>query len=191
MSYNLEEALVRCEAILKGHFELASGKHSSIYFQLARLLSYPEEANSAGNAIAELFRSENVESVIGPAIGGIVLSFVVAQALNLPSYFAEHRGKNFILRRGFKFHKGERVLVVEDVLTTGGSAMDVVELVKKNDAVPVGIGALVNRGNFHSDQIVSHALFEITAPMYEPGRCPLCLDKKPLEKPGSSPRKKK
>ncbi len=191
MSFDLEAALAKHEAIVRGHFELSSGKHSSVYFQLAKLLAVPSDAADAARALADHFRPHGIESVVAPAIGGIVLSFVVAQALNVPSYFTERVGKGFALRRGFKLREGEKVLVVEDVLTTGGSALEVVDLVRRHGALAVGIGAMVNRGNFSAEGIDCHALLNLSAPLYEPGKCPLCLDGKPLEKPGSSPKKRK
>lgn len=185
MSLDLEAMLAEHDAILRGHFALASGRHSSVYFQMARLLAIPAAAWVVGAELARLFREAKVESVIAPALGGVVLSHVVAQALDVPSYFVERVEGEFALRRGFRLRKGERVLVVEDVLTTGGSARAVVQLVARLEAAPVGIGALVNRGEVASDGPPIRALLSVTAPLYAPKDCPLCRDGVPCVKPGS------
>lgn len=183
----IASALTRTSAILRGHFVLSSGKHSSVYFQCARFLARPEEADRAGAALGALF--ENVDCVIAPAIGGIVLSYVVARAMNVPSYFAERADDgSFALRRGFQLRAGENVLVVEDVLTTGGSALKVARLVENLGAKVAGIGALVNRGNVVLGGYTVKALMNLDAPLYDPATCPLCKEGTPVEKPGSNPR---
>lgn len=185
MPLELEAALVRTGAILQGHFVLSSGLHSGVYFQCARLLARPAEAAVAGRKIADLFRDEKPQSVIAPALGGVVLSYVVAAALDVPGYFAERSADTFALRRGFELSPGERVLVVEDVLTTGGSALEVASLVRSLGAIPIGIGALVNRAGAHSKEIPMRAILNLQAPLYEPSFCPLCAAGRPVEKPGS------
>lgn len=188
MTWKIEDAMTRTEAILRGHFKLTSGNHSEVYFQCARLLAIPEEAEHAGAALAEKFRGEGIESVIAPAIGGITFSFVVAQALRVPSYFAEREADGFALRRGFRLRDGERVLVVEDVLTTGGSAMQVADLVARLGAGVAGIGSLVNRGGFQAPGgIPTRALWDLRAPLFTPEACPLCAKGLPVVKPGSRP----
>ncbi|MEK8023841.1 MAG: orotate phosphoribosyltransferase [Candidatus Hydrogenedentota bacterium] len=185
MTFDIEVSLVRTRAILEGHFVLSSGLHSGVYFQCARLLAHPEEAAHAGKAIAERFSADKPDSVIAPAIGGIVLAHVVAAALRIPGYFAERVGDTFALRRGFELRQGERVLVVEDVLTTGGSALEVADLVRSLGAIPIGIGALVNRAGASSRDIPMRAILNLNAPLFEPNLCPLCAEGRPIEKPGS------
>lgn len=188
MTFSLETSMTRTSAILRGHFKLASGLHSSVYFQCARLLAIPREADAAGESLAEMWRSEGVESVLAPALGGVVLAHVVARALGIPGYFAERNSaQGFDLRRGFQLTKNERVLIVEDVLTTGGSAVKVAELVDRLGATAIGIGALVNRGGFHHAHLPVRALWNLDSPLYPEDACPLCAQGLPIEKPGSTP----
>lgn len=180
--------MTRTRAVLRGHFKLASGLHSSVYFQCARLLAVPAEADAAGEALADLWRSDRVASVLAPALGGVVLSYTVARALGVPGYFAERaEDRSFDLRRGFRIGKGERVLVVEDVLTTGGSAAKVVDLVERLGAEPVGIGSIVNRGAYRHDRLPVRSLWNLDAPLHDAATCPLCAQGIPIEKPGSTP----
>ncbi len=189
-TFDPEAAMSRTRAILRGHFKLASGNHSSVYFQCARLLAVPAEADAAGAALAGLWSDDRVESVLAPALGGVVLAYIVARALGVPGYFAErNEERGFALRRGFQLARGERVLVVEDVLTTGGSAARVVDLVTALGATPVGIGAIVNRGGYRHESLPVRATWNLDAPIYEPASCPLCASGVAVEKPGSTPEK--
>lgn len=187
-AFDPEAAMTRTSAVLRGHFKLASGNHSGVYFQCARLLAVPREADAAGAALADLWRNDRIESVLAPALGGVVLAYIVARALGVPGYFAERSDdRTFSLRRGFHLAKGERVLVVEDVLTTGGSAARVVDLVTRLGAVSVGIGAIVNRGGYRHETLPVRAVWNLDAPIYDPASCPLCAKGMPVEKPGSTP----
>lgn len=190
-AYDLRAALERTGALLEGHFLLSSGRHAGAYVQCARLLAVPAEAEAAGAALADLFRAERPAAVVGPALGGVVLSYVVARALGprVPALFAERVGGSFALRRGFDVRAGERVLVVEDVVTTGGSAGEVVALLRGLGAAPVGVGALVHRGDEASGiaGVPFRAVGRIPIPSYEAAACPLCGEGRPVVKPGSRP----
>lgn len=187
MTYDVMAALRSTGAILEGHFELSSGKHSPTYFQCARLLSAPPHAHEIGRAVAAMFVDRPIDVVIAPAIGGIVLSYVVADALGVPSLFAERQEAGFALRRGFELLEGQRVLVVEDVVTTGGSALAVVELVRRLRAEPVAIGAIVQRRKQAGLGVEFRALALLEAQLAEPGDCPQCAAGSRATKPGSRP----
>ncbi|RMH56361.1 MAG: orotate phosphoribosyltransferase [Candidatus Hydrogenedentota bacterium] len=187
----IEEALERTGAVLTGHFRLASGLHSDRYLQCARLLAIPREARAVGKALAEEFRNHNVDAVVGPALGGVVLSFVVADALGVPGYFAEKSSdapNGFLLRRGFPVPRGKRVLLVEDVITTGGSILRLRNYLRGLGAEIVGIGAIVDR-RANDEGFVSkeayRALVRIHARLYQEENCPLCAKGLPLDRPGS------
>lgn len=190
-TYDLEAALRRTGAVLDGHFALSSGLHAARYFQCARLLAMPAEAEAAGAALAARFADDGVQAVVGPALGGVVLSFVVARAAGVRSLFVE-RGADgaFALRRGFEILPSERVLVVEDVITTGGSAAETLRLVRAMNARVVGVGALVDRAAEAVREIEGapmRALARIPTPSLDSAACPLCKSGIPVSKPGSRP----
>lgn len=173
-------------ALLEGHFKLTSGLHSPNYFQCARVLQYPKYLHLLAGEIARHFEYSEIEVVISPAIGGVVVGTEVGRMLGLRTIFAERQDNTMQLRRGFELAAGERVLVVEDVVTTGGSVFEVVELVKKANANPVGVGYIVDRSNgkvrFETKQFSVLQLDVIT---YKPEECPLCAQGSPVVKPGS------
>ncbi len=174
-------------AILEGHFLLSSGWHSPRYVQCALVLQYPDKARFLGERLAERFRAVAVDTVIAPAIGGILVAHEVARALGTRAIFAERRGGQMQLRRGFALSPGERVVVVEDVVTTGESVRDVIEIVIGKGAVVVGLGALLNRGRrvLFPGGLSLEALLTLDIPIYEPARCPLCQRDIPLTIPGT------
>lgn len=174
------------EALLTGHFLLTSGRHSNQYFQCAKVLQYPLYAEKLCSVIADHFKSFEIDTVIAPAIGGIVVGQEVARLLGKRSIFAERENSKLELRRGFSLQEGERVLVSEDVVTTGGSVFEVIEIVKSNGAIPVGVGYIVDRSNgkvnFGIPQIATISLEVIS---YFQDDCPLCKQGLPAVKPGS------
>ena len=173
-------------ALLKGHFRLTSGLHSDTYFQCALVLQHPQYAYSLSKLIAENFKNTQVDTVISPAIGGIVVGQEVGRQLKVRSLFAEREGEQMQLRRGFSLEAGERILVCEDVVTTGGSVFEVIELVKSNGAELAGVGYIVDRSNgkinFNTPQ---YPCVKLDVKTFLPDECPLCKRAIPLTKPGS------
>jgi orotate phosphoribosyltransferase len=176
------ELLERHGAILSGHFELSSGRHSDTYVQKARLLERPAPTLDVGREIASWYPA--IDVVVSPAVGAIVLGFAVALAAGARSIFAEQAGGQLRLRRGFQVDRGERALVVEDVITTGGSAAEVHDLVGGLGAMRLGVAALVDRStgplSFSLRSVV-----RVDADSWEPGECPLCKTGVPFDSPGS------
>ena len=180
------EIFEKSGALLKGHFLLTSGRHSNVYFQCAKVLQYSEYAEKICGMIAEHFKSENIDTVIAPAIGGIVVGQEVARQLNKRSIFAERENKSLTLRRGFTIEKGEKVLVCEDVVTTGGSVFEVIDIVKNLGGDVVGVGFIVDRSNGKVN--FDHPQFSammLDAKSFLPEECPLCKKGIELVKPGS------
>lgn len=174
------------KALLEGHFRLTSGRHSRQYMQCAKVLQYPHHAARLGEALAEPFRGQGIDLVIGPAMGGILVAHEVGKALGTKAIFTERENGEMKLRRGFELQPGQKVLVVEDVITTGGSVREVIEVVKAYGAEPVGVGVLVNRSGGKADFGVPLAsLLEIEIESFEPESCPLCAEGIPAVKPGS------
>ncbi len=174
-------------ALLEGHFQLSSGKHSPQYFQCAKVLQYPANAEALCREIAEHFRPQNIGVVAAPALGGIVVGQEVGRQLNARTIFAERSGQELQLRRGFEIRSGERVLVCEDVVTTGGSVMEVIDIVQRNGGVVVGVGAIVDRSGGKSQLPNLFATMAMDVVTYDPAACPLCREGLPVEKPGSRP----
>ena len=171
-------------AILSGHFELTSGRHSDIYVQKARLLEYPETAMEFAGEIASWY--PDVEVVVAPAVGAISLGFAVALAAGARAIFAERTDGRMELRRGFALEPGERALLVEDIVTTGGSAREVHELIRSAGAEVAGVAALVDRTTTPLD-IPLRAVVRVEAVSWEPAACPLCARGVPFDTPGSRP----
>lgn len=181
-------------AMLEGHFQLSSGLHSDRYFQCALLLEDPARAERLAKELAARIRKKAgqvpFDLVIGPALGAVIWAHEVARALGARCQFTERKDGKMELRRGFKLSPGERVLVVEDVLTTGGSTREVIEVMKHHDARPAAIGAIVNRsgGNpFAKDGLELFALAEVEVKTWKPEECPLCRAGGSAVKPGSRP----
>lgn len=180
--------LRRTGAFQSGHFLLSSGMHSPQYVQCALLLQHPEHAAAVGAALAARFRSERPQAVIGPAYGGMVIAHEVARALGVRALFAERVEGRFELRRSFQIDPGERVLVVEDVVTTGAATREVKRLVDRHRGIVVGVGAIVDRTAAPPGfDCRFEALVMIDAPVYLPAMCELCQRNIPLVKPGSRP----
>ncbi len=183
------ETLERYEkrgALLRGHFRLTSGLHSDIYLQSALVLQHPEDAAALGEGLAASFRDDRVQTVLAPAIGGILVAHEVARALGVRALFTERENGVMRLRRGFTLSPGERCLVVEDVITTGGSTREVVRCVEEHGASVVGVGSLIDRsGGTAAFPMKRVALATVTATTYPPEACPLCQAGSVAIKPGS------
>lgn len=175
----------RYEAFMEGHFLLSSGLHSRYYLQSALVLQYPSVAKMLCSSLAENFLDKNVDVVIAPAVGGIIVAHEVARRLNARAIFTERQNGVFTLRRGFSIDKGEKVLVVEDVVTTGGSVEEVINLVREYGGEVVGLGVLVDRSADFAPSIPYAYLLKLDVENYEPKDCPLCKENIPLVKPGS------
>jgi len=172
--------------LLEGHFLLSSGLHSPQYFQCAKVLQYPHYAELLCGEIAEHFEDEDVDVVIAPAIGGIVVAQEVGRQMCRRSIWAEREGDKMSLRRGFELQPGERVLVVEDVVTTGGSVREVMALAEDAGCEIVGVGAIVDRsGGKTTFDVDFFPVVRLEAVTYPPEQCPLCKRGLPLVKPGS------
>ncbi|MBT9142653.1 MAG: Orotate phosphoribosyltransferase [Dehalococcoidia bacterium] len=181
------EIFQKTGVLLEGHFLLTSGLHSNAYLQCARVFQYPQYAQELCGALAEAFKTARVDLCIGPALGGVVIAYETARALGVRGLFAE-RGKDgtMALRRGFVILPGERVLVLEDVVTTGGSVKEVLELVGSMGGNVVGVGTIVDRSGGGSDFGVPYSsLIRFEVASYHPADCPLCKEGIPAVKPGS------
>jgi len=186
---NSEEILEhfrQTNALLEGHFILSSGLHSPNYLQCALALQFPVDAAKFGRAIAEHFTGSNIETVASPAIGGLVIGYAAAQALNVRFIWTERENGVMTLRRGFSVKPGERILVVEDVITTGGSTRECIEALESRGAKVVGAASIIDRSAGAADVGVPRiALVSMEVPSYKPGNCPLCEQGSEAVKPGS------
>jgi len=175
----------RSGALLEGHFRLTSGLHSAGYLQCALVLQHPRHAEALGRAIAERTRDLRATVVLSPALGGVVIGHEVARALGVRAIFAERQDGALMLRRGFVVGESDRVLVVEDVLTTGGSTRETMQVAKAAGGDVVGAASIVNRSTGTPLDVPYVALLDLALPVYEPDKCPLCAQGLPLVKPGS------
>ncbi|MGH2817764.1 MAG: orotate phosphoribosyltransferase [Actinomycetota bacterium] len=181
------DVLERHGAVMSGHFRLASGRHSDVYVQKFRVLEHPRLAQRFGESIAQSF-DRRFEVVACPAVGAIVLGFAVALAGDVRLVIAERAEGRLTLRRGFRLHPHEKVLVVEDVVTTGGSAAEVIDLARKAGAEPIGLGALIDRpdpARPPSLGVPLRALVTVDVSSWDPSECPLCEADQPIQEPGS------
>jgi orotate phosphoribosyltransferase len=182
-----EELLATLEkhgAVLHGHFKLTSGRHSDVYVQKQMILSYPRITAVLGKAIAERFVDEKFETVMSPAVGAILLGNAVAFAADARFVFTEREGDAMKLRRSQALAQGERVLIVEDIVTTGGSVAEVIEVAKAADAEVVGVVSLVDR-TMTPPAFELQSLLKLTARDWAPEDCPMCADGRPIDSPGS------
>jgi orotate phosphoribosyltransferase len=199
----------RSGALLEGHFRLTSGLHSPGYLQCALVLQHPQYAEMLGRAVADRTRDLRPTVVLSPALGGVVIGHEVARALGVRAIFAERQDGALMLRRGFRIGENDRVLVVEDVLTTGGSTRETMQVARAAGGHVVGAAAIVDRsssilrkpqdrpeqgrgatGSGQAERrfdVPFTALLQMDLPTYEPGTCPLCAQGLPVVKPGSRP----
>lgn len=187
MSDEALQLLKKSGVLKEGHFLLASGLHSPVYWEKFRLLQYPQYTGRLCGLIAQHFCDCGVSVVAGPTTGGIILAFETARQLGVRDIFAEKEGERRLFRRDFELSPGERTLVVDDVLTTGGSVMETLEAVRDAGAVPVGVGVLVNRSQGEIDfGVPLFACVDAPALVYAPEYCPQCRAGVPLTKPGAA-----
>jgi orotate phosphoribosyltransferase len=173
-------------ALLEGHFQLSSGLHSTVYLQCALVLQFPERAEAFGRAIAEKFRGQGIELVASPAIGGIVIGHEVARALGARFVWTEREAGQMTLRRGFTIARGEKTLIVEDVITTGGSTRDTIEAVRRAGADVVGAASIIDRSGGSADVgVLLSSLASLRVLSVEAAACDACKLGEPVVKPGS------
>ncbi len=179
----------RTGAYLEGHFRLSSGLHSSGYLQSALVLQNPPDAESLGMGMAAHVRNLKPTVVLSPALGGLIIGHEVGRALGVRAIFAERSGTTALsLRRGFSLARTDRVIVVEDVLTTGKSTRETIDVAREAGADVVGVAAIVDRSGGTIDfGVPCHALIQLEVPTYDPETCPLCARGLPVVKPGSRP----
>ncbi len=190
MSITKEEILEifqKTGGVLKGHFQLTSGRHADTYMQCAKLFVSPKDSERLCSELAVDLKDYNADIVVSPAVGGIIMGYEVARQLDLPNFFAERVDGAMTLRRGFSLKEGSRVIVVEDVVTTGGSVKEVIKLVQSLGSEVVAVGSIVDRSNGKTTFGVDYkALLSIDVASYEPDECPICKEGKvELYKPGS------
>jgi len=162
-------------ALMEGHFKLTSGRHSNRYMQCAQVLQYPHFTEKLAAHIAEKYKGEKIDFVIGPAMGGIIVSYEVARQLEVPGIFCERENGKMTLRRGFTLEPGQKVLVVEDVVTTGGSVVEVMDIVRQAGAEVVGVAVLVDRSAGKVDfGVRTEAVLSMDIESWEAPDCPLC-----------------
>jgi len=192
----VETILSDCQAMLSGHFLLSSGKHSSRYFQCARLLQYPEQASIVVAGIVEQILSAQIasgllfDSIIGPAMGGIVVAYELGRQLGRPAFFTERDDQGIMsLRRGFEIKQGEKIIIAEDVVTTGKSTIETAECIKKLGGIVVASTCIVDRRPENGPDVFDWPLFSaarLPAVLWDEANCPLCKGgREPAIKPGS------
>ncbi len=186
------EILKEAGVLLEGHFRLTSGKHSNQYLQCAKIFRNTKYSEELCSALAEEFQGQGVEVVIGPALGAVQMTYEVSRWLKCENFFAERENGVMTLRRGFAFRPGQKVLVVEDVVTTGGSVREVMNIVREQGGEIVGVGAIVDRTGGKVDfGVPFHAVISLDVESWEPEDCPLCKAGAPAPiKPGSRPQAK-
>jgi orotate phosphoribosyltransferase len=187
----VKELLVESHAIMDGHFVLTSGLHSPHYVEKFNVLQKPEYTEKLCQAMAEKFKDANIETVVGPVTGGILLAHETGKALGTRSIFTERVDGKMTFRRGFSLHEGERCLIVEDIVTTGGSIKEVIEVVKAHGGIPVAVSMLVDRsgGKANFGDVPCTALLHMDVETYKPDECPLCKQGIPMTKRGSTGKK--
>jgi orotate phosphoribosyltransferase len=187
----VEELFRRSGAYLEGHFVLSSGRHSPKYLEKFQVLQWPRETERLCAAIVERVRGLGAETVAGPTTGGIILAHEVGRQLGVRAVYAERAetGGGRTFRRGFRLAPGERVLVVDDIMSTGGSVEETIAAVRAASAAVVGAAVLVDRsgGKAHTSPVPHFALWEVAMESYEPAACPQCAAGEPVRKPGTTP----
>lgn len=175
-------------ALLEGHFQLSSGRHSAGYVQCALLLQHPRLARQVGESLAEKLSHLSPESVLAPALGGLLIGHEVAAALDVPFRFTERVGEGMALRRGFDFDSGEKVVVVEDVVTTGRSCLEAMSVAQERGARIIGAGSILDRtGGVNPFGVPYESLLALSVDTYPVETCPLCAVGEAVVKPGSRP----
>ena len=182
----VEDLLIETSAIMEGHFLLTSGLHSPRYVEKFNVLQKPVYTEKLCRAMAEKYKDANIETDVGPVTGGILLAHETGKALGTRAIFTERENGKMTFRRGFTLHEGERVLIVEDIVTTGGSIREVIDVVKEHGGIPVAVSMLVDRsgGKATFGDVPSTALLHMDVQTYQPDECPLCKQGIPMTKRG-------
>ncbi|GAB6100718.1 orotate phosphoribosyltransferase [Halanaerocella petrolearia] len=180
------EIFKKTGVLQEGHFKLSSGLHSSQYLQCAQVLQHPVYAQELADGLAEKFAEVDIDVVVGPAMGGVTLSYAVGLALEKKTIFTEREAGKMVLRRGFRLDPGDKVLVIDDVLTTGKSVNEVIEVINRTGAELAGVGVLVDRSegkvNF---EVPTESMLQVDVEAYQPKECPMCKEDKGFDQPGS------
>jgi len=185
-TFDIDSLLRKTGALLQGHFKLRSGLHSDHFFQAALVFQYPEIAAEICTVLANKAESLMAETVVSPALGGIIVGYELARVLGLKAIFAEKESDQLVLRRGFELKKGEKVLIAEDVTTRGGRVQQTIDLARGHGAKVVGVAVIVDRsGGEVTFDVPVFSLTKLDLPTYEPESCPLCAAGVPLVSPGS------
>ncbi|AGB40881.1 orotate phosphoribosyltransferase [Halobacteroides halobius DSM 5150] len=170
----------------EGHFKLSSGLHSNQYLQCAQVLQYPVYAQELAKGLAKKFSEVDIDVVVGPAMGGVTLSYAVGLALEKKTIFTEREAGKMVLRRGFRLNPGDKVLVIDDVLTTGKSVNEVIEVLDRTEANLAGVGVLVDRSAGQVDfKAPIESMLQIDVKAYQPQECPMCKEEIEFNQPGS------
>jgi orotate phosphoribosyltransferase len=171
-------------ALLEGHFLLSSGRHSNRYCQCAKLLQYPDKAEAVLKTVAQELKDMEIDIVVGPAMGGIIVAYELGRLLGKPAIFTERVEGKMTMRRGFEITAGQKVLITEDVVTTGKSSLETAEVIKSFGGEVVGIAAIVDRSNGTAPLPV-YSCIKLEIESYDPAECPMCIAGEPYIKPGS------
>lgn len=185
MTDKIIELLKESNALMSGHFLLSSGKHSDKYVQCARLTQYPDKTTEVCKILKEKLKNIEIDTLCGPAMGGIIISYELARTLGKRAIFTERQNNEMALRRGFEVNKGEKILIVEDVVTTGKSSMETIKVLENLGAEVVGIACIVDRTGDNQLDTPLFGATKIDIQTYEAEHCPLCNEKIELIKPGS------
>ena len=182
----VKDLLIKTNAIMEGHFLLTSGLHSPHYVEKFNMLQHPAYTEKLCQAMAEKFKGQNIQTVVGPVTGGILLAHETGKALGTRAIFTERENGKMTFRRGFSLQPGERVLIVEDIVTTGGSIKEVIDVVKAQGGIPVAVSMLVDRsgGKASFGDVPCTALLHLNVETYKPEECPLCKQGIPMTKRG-------
>jgi len=180
------EILKQSGALLNGHFQLRSGLHSDHFFQAALLLQYPDKAETVCRHLAERFADTEIETVISPAVGGLIVGQEVARAIGCRAIFADKEDGELVLKRGFSLRPGEKVLVAEDVVTKGGRVQQTIDLVRSKGAEVVGVAVIVDRsGGSATFDVPFKSALKLELPTFDPADCPMCRQGMAIDRPGS------
>ena len=186
MALDVLALLNKTGALLQGHFRLSSGLHSPNYVQCALLLQHPRNAKALGEALGKRIRRIKADKIVAPALGGMIIGYTVAEALELPFVFTERKDGEMSLRRGFKINQGERIVIVEDVVTTGKSTKETAAVVAQHGGLVFGFASILNRsGKENPFDAPYEALLDLNLETYDEASCPLCRDGMPIYAPGS------
>lgn len=181
---NIIEILKDCEALLEGHFLLSSGRHSDKYCQCAKLLQYPDKSEKVLSVVTEKLRDIDLDIVVGPAMGGIIVAYEIGRQIGKPAVFTERVDNVMCLRRGFEIKSGQRVLITEDVVTTGKSSYEAAEVIEAAGGEVIGVACIVDRSQGEMKYPI-YSSVKLQIESYETEQCPLCSQGIPYVKPGS------